>query len=155
VPTFIGHAETGLTRDINDAFAAATGFGLEEVIGHSACWRLASPPPAAATTSNCRCVRRRARCWTALISAETVSIHGQTCVLSVLQDITERKRSEVELMAAIEAVMQDASWFGSTVIEKMAAFRRDYALARIRGCTISPGACASVTRGRGGSSSPD
>ncbi len=29
-----------------------------------------------------------------LLSAETVVIHGQACVLSVMQDITERKRSE-------------------------------------------------------------
>jgi DNA-binding NarL/FixJ family response regulator len=41
-----------------------------------------------------------------------------------LQDITDRKRSEVELIAAIEAVMQDASWFSRTVIEKLATVRR-------------------------------
>ena len=46
-----------------------------------------------------------------LISAEVVSINGQDCVLSVLLDITERKRSEADLVAAIEAVMKDASWF--------------------------------------------
>ena len=44
-------------------------------------------------------------------------------MLSVLQDITERKRTEAELFAAIEAVMKDTSWFSRTVIEKLAAIR--------------------------------
>jgi PAS domain S-box-containing protein len=59
-----------------------------------------------------------------LISAEVVSIHGQECVLSVLLDITERKRSEADLVAAIEAVMKDASWFSQTVMEKLANLRQ-------------------------------
>jgi PAS domain S-box-containing protein len=59
-----------------------------------------------------------------LISAEVVSINGQECVLSVMLDITERKRSEADLVAAIEAVMKDASWFSQTVMEKLANLRQ-------------------------------
>jgi DNA-binding NarL/FixJ family response regulator len=44
-------------------------------------------------------------------------------VLCVLQDITARKRSERELITAIEAVMADASWFSHGVIDKLAALR--------------------------------
>ncbi len=44
-------------------------------------------------------------------------------MLTIIQDITERKRSEVELIAAIETVMQDTSWFSRTVIEKLANLR--------------------------------
>ena len=58
-----------------------------------------------------------------LISAERVSIDDQACVLSVVLDITERKRTERELMAAIDAVMADTSWFSRGVIEKLAALR--------------------------------
>jgi DNA-binding CsgD family transcriptional regulator len=58
-----------------------------------------------------------------LVSADRVTILGQPCLLSVLQDITERKRSEIELFAAIETVMQDTSWFSRTVIEKLADLR--------------------------------
>ena len=58
-----------------------------------------------------------------LVSAETVTIHDQLCVLSVMQDITARKRSEAELFGAIEAVMKDTSWFSRTVIEKLVAIR--------------------------------
>lgn len=44
-------------------------------------------------------------------------------MLAAIQDITERKRNEVELMEAIETVMQDTSWFSRTVIEKLAQIR--------------------------------
>src|SRR3546814_3254005 len=59
-----------------------------------------------------------------LISAEPVVIHDQRCVLGVIQDITERKRNETELMAAIEAVMKDTSWFSQIVIEILAQIRQ-------------------------------
>ena len=39
-------------------------------------------------------------------------------------DISERKRSEGELVAAIEAVMKDTTWFSQTVIEKLANLRQ-------------------------------
>ncbi|MGO2155203.1 MAG: response regulator transcription factor, partial [Serratia proteamaculans] len=42
------------------------------------------------------------------------------CYLLVMMDITERKRSELELVSAIEEVMQDASWFSQTLLEKLA-----------------------------------
>ena len=53
-------------------------------------------------------------------SADAVSIHNAPCYLLVLMDITERKRSELELVSAIEEVMQDASWFSQTLIGKLA-----------------------------------
>lgn len=59
-----------------------------------------------------------------LLAAEAVTIQDQACFLCVVQDITERKRSEADLVAAIEAVMQDASWFSRTVMEKLAQIRR-------------------------------
>jgi DNA-binding CsgD family transcriptional regulator len=58
-----------------------------------------------------------------LVSAETFTIHGSECVLMSLLDITDRKRSEMELVSAIETVMQDASWFSRTLIEKLANVR--------------------------------
>ena len=65
-----------------------------------------------------------------LVSAEIVITRDETCVLSVLQDITERKRTEVELFAAIEATMQDTSWFSRTLIEKLANIRRPHGANR-------------------------
>jgi PAS domain S-box-containing protein len=122
--------------DVNDAFAAATGYLAAELVGHSASevelWgspatrmKLEKDFRAAATIRNLEI-----QVWTksgglldCLLSADRVTILGQPCVLSVVQDITERKRSEIELFAAIETVMQDTSWFSRTVIEKLAELR--------------------------------
>ena len=49
-----------------------------------------------------------------------------------MQDITERKQTEVELLAAIEAVMRDTSWFGEKIVEKLAGVIR-------RGAPEKPG----------------
>ncbi len=139
VPTFISNAANGQILDANEAFTAATGYGLTEVIGRSASeLRLwdgsASQRILDAGLSATGSIRnlelpvqtRSGDMLDCLVSAETVTIHGTACVLSVLQDITERRRSESELVAAIEAVMHDTSWFSSTVVEKMAALRRPH-----------------------------
>ena len=59
-----------------------------------------------------------------LVSAEAVAINDDKRVLCVLQDVTDRKRSEEELIAAIEQVMADTSWFSRSIVEKLAALRR-------------------------------
>jgi DNA-binding NarL/FixJ family response regulator len=38
--------------------------------------------------------------------------------------LTHRRRSEIELVEAIEAVMKDASWFSAPLIERIAKVRR-------------------------------
>ncbi|MEN9310778.1 MAG: hypothetical protein RLY77_903 [Pseudomonadota bacterium] len=63
------------------------------------------------------------------LSAESVVIHDEACALFVIQDVTDRKRTEAELISAIEAVMKDASWFSRTVMEKLAHVRRPQAAA--------------------------
>jgi PAS domain S-box-containing protein len=64
-----------------------------------------------------------------LLSAEPVEIGEERYALCVVEDVTERKRSESELIAAIELVMQDASWFGRSVIERLAQLRHPGAAA--------------------------
>ena len=59
-----------------------------------------------------------------IVSAETVTIAGTPCVLATFLDITERKRTERDLMQAIDAAMADASWLSKGIIEKLAALRR-------------------------------
>lgn len=59
-----------------------------------------------------------------LFSAEFVTINDDACVLCVFEDITDRKRTEMELVSAIDAVMQDSSWFSQTVMEKLAQLRQ-------------------------------
>jgi DNA-binding NarL/FixJ family response regulator len=58
-----------------------------------------------------------------LLSAETVTINQERCLLTVMLDFTERKQTEMQLLTAIESVMQDTSWFGQKIVEKLASLR--------------------------------
>jgi PAS domain S-box-containing protein len=137
VPTALLAAETLLFIDVNDAFAALTRIAAEQAVGRTpADLRLWAEPARRASTERALvdpagCRNRDVRIaahdggvFDCLLSAEPVQLDGRACVLAVLQDITERKRSELELMSAIEAVMQDTSWFSRTIVEKLADLRR-------------------------------
>jgi|SRR5579884_2826703 len=136
VPATVSTLDRFLLLEVNDAFLAMTGYAGEEVVGKSAAelrlWGDATArkqfEQELVKTGGVR--NREIRLRTkegdevdCLLSAETVTIQDQPCVLSVLQDISERKRSEAELISAIEAVMQDTSWFSRMVVEKLANLR--------------------------------
>lgn len=137
IPTMVGTIEGHRYLDVNDAFVKAMGYGLEEVVGRSAndleLWADARVRRQfEAIFSEKGSVRgfeakfhvnggAEVDC---IVSAEMVMINDQNCILCAFQDITERKRSEGELVAAIEAAMSDTSWFSRGVIEKLAAMRQ-------------------------------
>ena len=123
--------------DVNDAFTTATGWRREEVIGRTEAelglW--GSGPLRDELTQLIRqtgrlrscdvqCRMKDGRTGHYLLSAETVVINDRRCVLTVMLDITERKRTEADLLVAIEAVMQDTSWFGQKIVEKLASLTR-------------------------------
>ena len=127
-------------HDVNDAFTAVTGWRREEVIGRTedelGIWGSGYTRDELARlvkqTGHLRSVdihlrTKSGRNGDFLLSAETVTIHGEHCILTVMQDITERKQTEAELLAAIEAVMRDTSWFGQKVVEKLASLTRNRA----------------------------
>ncbi len=58
-----------------------------------------------------------------LVTAETVTIAEEACLLCSVLDITDRKRTERDLTAAIDKVMADTSWFSRGLIEKLAEMR--------------------------------
>jgi PAS domain S-box-containing protein len=139
VPTLISILDGFRTLDVNEAFVATSGYTVEEVVGRSPAeiqlWESSVSrkqlEQAVEKTGSVRNLEIQLRTkdgalLDCLVSADTVSIHDQPCVLLVMQDITDRKRSEVELMTAIEAVMQDTSWFSRTVIEKLANLRQPH-----------------------------
>jgi PAS domain S-box-containing protein len=136
VPTVLSERKGLRFLDVNDAFVSVLGYTAEEAVG-----RAGAELPIWVNSASRRQLEREVEenggCRSfevqirtkqdevldCLLSAETVSIQGRECVLTVIQDITERKRSEVELIAAIEMVMQDTSWFSRTIIEKLANLR--------------------------------
>ncbi|WP_084168942.1 helix-turn-helix transcriptional regulator [Paraburkholderia acidipaludis] len=136
VPMTVGSLDDMLFLDVNDAFVAVTGYQAEEVIARNPAslglWadgavfeRFRQDVESAGSVRNVemKLCTKSGDTLDCLVSAETVTIHERRCVLCVFQDITERKRSEGELIAAIETVMQDTSWFSRTVIEKLAEIR--------------------------------
>jgi PAS domain S-box-containing protein len=137
VPTVICNAETMLVVEINDAVTQTTGYATEDIMGRPIrdiglfpthhdyvqfCQALAEG--GSMLNVEYTVCRKDGELLDCLVSAETVSIHGVGCYLMSLMDITDRKRTEMELVSAIEAVMQDASWFSQTLLEKLANVRR-------------------------------
>ncbi len=123
--------------DVNDALTATTGWRREEVVGRSepdlGLWGSKTAREALEKqikqTGHIHSVDVQLRNKSGgisdyLLSAETVTIHQERCVLSVMLDITERKQTETQLLAAIESVMQDTSWLGQKIVEKLASLTR-------------------------------
>jgi PAS domain S-box-containing protein len=119
--------------DVNDAFTAATGWRREEVVGRPEAevefWGQGAHRDELERqmkhTGHVRSVEIELRSKDGircdyLLSAEMVEIHHERCVLSVMLDITERKQTETELLAAVQSVMQDTSWLGQKIVEKLA-----------------------------------
>ena len=123
--------------DVNDAFTSATGWRREEVVGRleaeigmwgSGEWRdhleLEIRQTGHIRSADIQLRSKGGAVGDYLLSAETVDIHEQPCVLSVMLDITERKQTESELMAAVQSAMQDTSWLGQRIVEKLATITR-------------------------------
>lgn len=133
VPMALCEGDDLQVLDANDAFAAAVGATAESSIGQALTALGLQPYEGmAASLKRGESARNREAALVTqdggqldcLVSAEPVMIGGQRRVLIVMQDITERKRSETELLTAIEAVMQDTSWFSRGIIEKLAQLRQ-------------------------------
>jgi PAS domain S-box-containing protein len=137
IPMVVSTLEPLRIIDANEAFLAATGHQSQAVIGQSAddlkLWETRGVGQKVdrdlrsigrIRNLDVRMQSTSGDVLDCLLSAETLSIQGQRCALLALQDITERRRNEIQLFQAIEAVMQDTSWFSRTVIEKLANLRQ-------------------------------
>lgn len=136
VPMLICEQDSWAIQDANEAFAALSGYAADELrdkpLPELAAGHRKDFPPAitAALRADTGIRKREIRLRSGsgaemdcLLSVEPVRINDQAQTLCVVQDITERKRSEADLFDAIEAVMKDTSWFSRTIIEKLAQVR--------------------------------
>nr|BAT29697.1 transcriptional regulator, LuxR family [Aureimonas sp. AU12] len=121
--------------EVNDAFAELLGRSKGEILGHGAEVLAAGGEArerigeALAREASVRdldvaLLTASGESVDCLLAAERIQIDDEDCVLCVLQDITERKRTEIELVAAIETVMSDTSWFSRRIVEKLASLRQ-------------------------------
>jgi PAS domain S-box-containing protein len=122
---------------VNDAFAETTGHSVNEAIGRTALelglWHDARTAAilerrlretGSVRAIEVRFITKSAGSIEVLLSAEAVTIQDRACAIWSMQDVTERRRTEIDLAAAIEAVMQDTSWFSRTILEKLAKLRQ-------------------------------
>lgn len=136
VPTLLARAEDFVVTGINEAFTRVFGYGEDRVVGRSpgeiGLWvKEESRRAFEAALGRTGYVLGLEVCLRhedgaerdSIVSAERVVINDEDFILAVLQDITERKRSERELFAAIETVMADTSWFSRGLIDKLANLR--------------------------------
>lgn len=137
VPTAVMKLADHTFVNVNAAFVSQFGYGDAELIGRRPAdiklWGRADTKQQfeAAIEQTGRITSLEA-CLTCrnknevdcLVSAETVTIAGTICILATCLDITERKRTERDLMQAIDAAMSDASWLSKGILEKLAALRR-------------------------------
>jgi len=137
VPTLLARADGFSVTGVNEAFTRVFGYGADKVSGRSPAdlglWvhdaaRIKFESAVARTGFVLGlevCLKHEdGTNFDCLASAERVEIGSETFALMVLQDITERKRSEREMFEAVEAVMADTSWFSRGLIEKLANLRR-------------------------------
>jgi PAS domain S-box-containing protein len=136
VPTSISTGTDHRFIEVNEAFTRVLGYHSQDVVGYPAddlgLWvdamerrRFEVELSAAGSVMGFEaCLRvKGGGSIDCLVSAETITLGDRACALCSFQDITARKRSEEELVKAIEAVMADASWFSRGVVEKLAALR--------------------------------
>jgi PAS domain S-box-containing protein len=110
----ITETETGRFIEVNDGYCRLFGYRREEMLDHTAIelhvWenpqdrvRLVDELKKNGIVRNCE-IRTRTQAGSLkliLISAEPIELAGKSCVVSVLHDITDRRRAEVEKEAAI------------------------------------------------------
>ena len=121
----------------NAAFRELTGHAEEEAIGCSAdalrLWEDADQRDRVERETiergtlrdlTARLCRRDGAVVDCLISAETISFQHTSSVLWLYQDVSERRRTEQELVDAIDAVMKDTNWLSRSIMDKLATLRR-------------------------------
>ena len=73
-------------------------------------------------TTEVRLHRNTGEAVDCLLTSEGVTILGERCVLTVIQNITAQRRSDARLQQAVEAVMQDTSWLGQKIVAKINSY---------------------------------
>ena len=136
VPMLLTSLDGHRILNVNHAFLALTDWGYDSVVGRkpadielfeSSATRREIEKKVSESGSfrgyELQVKTRTGTLITCLAAAETVTINGQYCILAAFQDISDRKRTELDLIAAIEGAMQDSSWLSQKIMDRMAALR--------------------------------
>jgi PAS domain S-box-containing protein len=135
-PTVIIRLADERFLDVNASFLSATGYERDEVIGRTLAeiglyndapgreqaadlLRRGSQVPLHETEVRTKAGER----LSVMAANELIELEDEMCRLDIFVDISARKRSEEELMEAIQEVMSDTAWFSRQVMEKLAQLR--------------------------------
>lgn len=137
-PTVIVRLDDKRYLDVNDSFLLLTGYARGEVVGHTLeqVDLYVDAPGRERTLEGLRRglpvplremeIRDKAGdVKNVMVASEVIDVEGKTCQLDIFIDISERKRSEAQLMRALDEVMSDTSWFSRTVVERLAQLRSE------------------------------
>ncbi len=135
-PTVIVRLGDKQYLNVNESFLLLTGYERDEVIGHTlkevdlyvdqpgrerVLEQLRSGQPVPLREMEIR--KKSGETLCVMVASEIIDVDDDACQLDIFIDITQRKRSEVQLMRAIEEVMSDTTWFSRSVVEKLAQLR--------------------------------
>lgn len=136
-PAAISRLDDFVFTEANDAFLEVSGYAATEVVSRTAgelhLWedialRRAVEQKLRDNTfvrnEPMRMKQKDGGMVDCLVSAERVEINDEQCVIWALQDVTERRRSEAQLVEAIESVMADTSWFSQSIVDRLATLKQ-------------------------------
>lgn len=135
VATLIMTLGTGRILNLNEAFKRVTGYGVSDAIGRTTAelglWLGGGEKhieTALARHHGYRDLELKLCTLSGeqlniLASAETIAIGDQTCVLCMFHDVTSWKRTETDLVEAINLALEDPTWFSRSVATKVRAVR--------------------------------
>ncbi len=132
VPMLISSLAEFRILDANDAFVAEFGHGRSDAVGRTkeelGLWTDLQSREAVekfvretgrVQAHQLRLNGRDGNTASYRLSCETMSVTGEDCVLAVLQNVDEDRRQQRQVITAVEAVLQDTSWLGQSLLEKM------------------------------------
>lgn len=109
----ITHLIDGTYIEINEGFTSITGYPAEEILGKPALavniWAnldeyrsflLSMQLQNQVNNMEAIFKNKRGEHWFGLISARIIEVNREPCIISIIRDITERKRAEIELQRA-------------------------------------------------------
>lgn len=130
VPTFIAALEGLRLLEANREFFELTGYEADELMGRSlVALGVLDPKPLKSgleepvKLDNLPLHTKGGERRFLIAAFAPLQFDDEGAVLGTLTDITERKRTEEELVQAIQMVMTDTSWFSQAFMEKLAQLR--------------------------------
>ena len=117
--------------DVNRAFKTLTGYGEEAAIGRTGAelglWSKSNERLMTDALEQRRSYEslevelrtEEGNAHTVQVSAETILIDDNACVLRMFHDVSEWKRTEADLIDALNQVMADPTWLSTSVAQKI------------------------------------